>query len=233
MVLWNGVLWDRRVSGPVHRLDQFTDYGGGGFHPAGNEVGRRRPTDDDSDPDDAEESEDDGDEDDEDRDVDPILGPGLGGDSDSDPDSLMNGDDDDDSVTDLDDDDDDGDFRAKSQIGNSSQGEKGGGPLLEDVLICGLSAKLMRYLRLRVLGDSSQKDTSQPSGGQYVEDVERPVGGDPQVDVGEPPDGLSDAVGLEEGADCDDRWHGRELGRDDSSRRWANPVEREGLVMAP
>ncbi|XP_031373867.1 DDB1- and CUL4-associated factor homolog 1-like isoform X1 [Punica granatum] len=240
MVLWNGVLWDRRVSGPVHRLDQFTDYGGGGFHPAGNEViinsevwdlrkfrllrsvpsldrtaitfnargdviyailrrnledvmsavhtrrvkhplfaafrtidavnysdiatipvdrcvldfateltdsfvglmtmddqeemyssarvyevGRRRPTDDDSDPDDAEESEDDGDEDDEDRDVDPILGPGLGGDSDSDPDSLMNGDDDDDSVTDLDDDDDDGDFRAKSQIGNSSQGEKG------------------------------------------------------------------------------------------------------------
>lgn len=38
MVLWNGVLWDRRVSGPVHRFDQFTDYGGGGFHPAGNEV---------------------------------------------------------------------------------------------------------------------------------------------------------------------------------------------------
>ncbi|KAL2346826.1 hypothetical protein Fmac_000826 [Flemingia macrophylla] len=38
MLLWNGVLWDRRVSGPVHRFDQFTDYGGGGFHPAGNEV---------------------------------------------------------------------------------------------------------------------------------------------------------------------------------------------------
>ena len=38
MVLWNGVLWDRRVSGPVHRFDQFTDYGGGGFHPSGNEV---------------------------------------------------------------------------------------------------------------------------------------------------------------------------------------------------
>lgn len=38
MVLWNGVLWDRRLSGPVHRFDQFTDYGGGGFHPAGNEV---------------------------------------------------------------------------------------------------------------------------------------------------------------------------------------------------
>lgn len=38
MLLWNGVLWDRRVSAPIHRFDQFTDYGGGGFHPAGNEV---------------------------------------------------------------------------------------------------------------------------------------------------------------------------------------------------
>ncbi|XP_022926232.1 DDB1- and CUL4-associated factor homolog 1-like isoform X2 [Cucurbita moschata] len=38
MLLWNGVLWDRREPGPVHRFDQFTDYGGGGFHPAGNEV---------------------------------------------------------------------------------------------------------------------------------------------------------------------------------------------------
>ncbi|KAJ0031575.1 hypothetical protein Pint_12673 [Pistacia integerrima] len=38
MLLWNGVLWDRRNSAPVHRFDQFTDYGGGGFHPAGNEV---------------------------------------------------------------------------------------------------------------------------------------------------------------------------------------------------
>ncbi|KAL1532324.1 DDB1- and CUL4-associated factor 1-like [Salvia divinorum] len=38
MLLWNGVLWDRRVSGPIHRFDQFTDYGGGSFHPAGNEV---------------------------------------------------------------------------------------------------------------------------------------------------------------------------------------------------
>ncbi|KAL2925727.1 DDB1- and CUL4-associated factor-like protein 1 [Bienertia sinuspersici] len=37
-LLWNGVLWDRRVSGPVHRFEQFSDYGGGGFHPAGNEV---------------------------------------------------------------------------------------------------------------------------------------------------------------------------------------------------
>ncbi|XP_057434582.1 DDB1- and CUL4-associated factor homolog 1-like isoform X2 [Lotus japonicus] len=38
MLLWNGVLWDCRASGPVHRFDKFTDYGGGGFHPAGNEV---------------------------------------------------------------------------------------------------------------------------------------------------------------------------------------------------
>ncbi|KAL1552625.1 DDB1- and CUL4-associated factor 1-like [Salvia divinorum] len=38
MLLWNGVLWDRRISGPIHRFDLFTDYGGGGFHPAGNEV---------------------------------------------------------------------------------------------------------------------------------------------------------------------------------------------------
>ncbi|GFZ00898.1 DDB1-CUL4 associated factor 1 [Actinidia rufa] len=37
MLLWNGVLWDCRV-GLVHRFDQFTDCGGGGFHPAGNEV---------------------------------------------------------------------------------------------------------------------------------------------------------------------------------------------------
>ncbi|KAL8171430.1 hypothetical protein V2J09_023234 [Rumex salicifolius] len=38
LLLWNGVLWDRRSSSHVHRFDQFTDYGGGGFHPAGNEV---------------------------------------------------------------------------------------------------------------------------------------------------------------------------------------------------
>lgn len=43
MLLWNGVLWDRRGSGPIHRFDQFTDYGGGGFHPAGNEVCRLLP----------------------------------------------------------------------------------------------------------------------------------------------------------------------------------------------
>ncbi|RDX67037.1 DDB1- and CUL4-associated factor-like 1, partial [Mucuna pruriens] len=38
MLLWNGVLWDPRVSVPVHCFDQITDFGGGGFHPAGNEV---------------------------------------------------------------------------------------------------------------------------------------------------------------------------------------------------
>ncbi|KAL2489862.1 DDB1- and CUL4-associated factor-like protein 1 [Forsythia ovata] len=38
LLLWNGVLWDRRSSSPIRRFDQFTDYGGGGFHPAGNEV---------------------------------------------------------------------------------------------------------------------------------------------------------------------------------------------------
>ncbi|KAG1328037.1 DDB1- and CUL4-associated factor [Cocos nucifera] len=38
MLLWNGVLWDRRSAVAVHRFDQFTDYGGGGFHPAGNEA---------------------------------------------------------------------------------------------------------------------------------------------------------------------------------------------------
>jgi HIV-1 Vpr-binding protein len=37
-LLWNGVLWDPRRPEPVYRFDQFTDYGGGGFHPAGNEV---------------------------------------------------------------------------------------------------------------------------------------------------------------------------------------------------
>ncbi|KAG8066834.1 hypothetical protein GUJ93_ZPchr0004g40143 [Zizania palustris] len=38
MLLLNGVLWDRRSPNPVYQFDQFTDYGGGGFHPAGNEV---------------------------------------------------------------------------------------------------------------------------------------------------------------------------------------------------
>ncbi|URE16758.1 LisH [Musa troglodytarum] len=38
LLLWNGILWDRRSSSAVHRFDQFTDYGGGGFHPAGNEI---------------------------------------------------------------------------------------------------------------------------------------------------------------------------------------------------
>lgn len=38
VLLWNGTLWDRRTSHAIHRFEQFTDYGGGGFHPAGNEV---------------------------------------------------------------------------------------------------------------------------------------------------------------------------------------------------
>lgn len=38
MLLWNGVLWDRRGSGPIHRFDNLSDYGGGGFHPSRNEV---------------------------------------------------------------------------------------------------------------------------------------------------------------------------------------------------
>lgn len=38
LILWNGVLWDHRIPRAIHKFDQFTDYGGGGFHPAGNEV---------------------------------------------------------------------------------------------------------------------------------------------------------------------------------------------------
>jgi HIV-1 Vpr-binding protein len=38
LILWGGVLWDHRLPKGIHRFDQFTDYGGGAFHPAGNEV---------------------------------------------------------------------------------------------------------------------------------------------------------------------------------------------------
>ncbi|KAI3919224.1 hypothetical protein MKW92_012792 [Papaver armeniacum] len=38
LLLWNGVLWDRQSCRVVKCFDQFTDYGGGGFHPGGNEV---------------------------------------------------------------------------------------------------------------------------------------------------------------------------------------------------
>ncbi|KAF9622773.1 hypothetical protein IFM89_034008 [Coptis chinensis] len=38
MLLWNGVLWGRRGSGLVRKFDLFSDYGGGGFHPSGNET---------------------------------------------------------------------------------------------------------------------------------------------------------------------------------------------------
>ncbi|KAL0698168.1 hypothetical protein Bca4012_054290 [Brassica carinata] len=38
LILWNGHLWDRRIPNSCKRFDQFTDYGGGGFHPSRNEV---------------------------------------------------------------------------------------------------------------------------------------------------------------------------------------------------
>ncbi|KAL7150607.1 hypothetical protein ABFS83_05G124800 [Erythranthe nasuta] len=38
MLLWEGILWDYRSARPIHRFQEFTDLGGGGFHPAGNEV---------------------------------------------------------------------------------------------------------------------------------------------------------------------------------------------------
>lgn len=110
----------------------------------------------------------------------------------------------------------------------------------------------MRYLRIRVLGDASQKDTSHmvdsknvstrardenrgrlrqlvvhpnlddKTDGRFLENIERAVGSDMEVNVGEPPDGLSEMVGVEEGADGEDQWHGRDLGRDELSRRRMN-----------
>lgn len=62
------------------------------------------------------------------------------------------------------------------------------------------------------------------SDSRYPENIERAVGGDTEVDIGEPPDGLSETVEMEEVADGEDRWHGRELGRDESSRRKMNRV---------
>uniref|UniRef100_A0A1J3HNG0 DDB1-and CUL4-associated factor-like protein 1 n=1 Tax=Noccaea caerulescens TaxID=107243 RepID=A0A1J3HNG0_NOCCA len=38
LILWNGVLWDIRKQEHINRFDQFTDYGGGGYHPSGNEI---------------------------------------------------------------------------------------------------------------------------------------------------------------------------------------------------
>ncbi|CAH8388331.1 unnamed protein product [Eruca vesicaria subsp. sativa] len=38
LILWNGHLWDIRIPDEFTRFDQFTDYGGGGFHPSRNEV---------------------------------------------------------------------------------------------------------------------------------------------------------------------------------------------------
>ncbi|KAL6571736.1 hypothetical protein OROHE_003379 [Orobanche hederae] len=126
MLLWNGVLWDPRVPGPIHRFDQLSDYGGGGFHPAGNEVIinsevwdllklkllqrvlslkqtmitvyeiGRRKPLDDDSDPDDAEEEDDKGDDDDDGDDDSILNGYLDGDSDGDGDDLSNDDDNDD-----------------------------------------------------------------------------------------------------------------------------------------
>ncbi|KAK4756656.1 hypothetical protein SAY87_006783 [Trapa incisa] len=128
----------------------------------------------------------------------------------------------------------------------------GGCPLLEDVLTCGLPAKLMRYLRIRVLGDASQKDMvplvesknvstkgrdesrgrvrqlvthsnlDDNTDNRYLDNIERVVGGDMEGNVGDPPDTLSEMVGIEEDTDGDDQLHDRDLGRDESSRRRMN-----------
>lgn len=37
-ILWNGILWDPRSPIPIHRFDELTDYGGGGFHPYKSEI---------------------------------------------------------------------------------------------------------------------------------------------------------------------------------------------------
>eukprot|EP00898_Chlorokybus_atmophyticus_P007939 jgi/Chlat1/8146/Chrsp76S07604 len=38
LLLWGNELWDHRVPTVLHRFDQFTDNGGGRFHPSGNEA---------------------------------------------------------------------------------------------------------------------------------------------------------------------------------------------------
>jgi hypothetical protein len=35
VLLWGNTLWDVRAARAVHHFDQFSDYGGGCFHPAG------------------------------------------------------------------------------------------------------------------------------------------------------------------------------------------------------
>ena len=35
LVLWGNTLWDPRTPRAIHRFDQFTDFSGGVFHPAG------------------------------------------------------------------------------------------------------------------------------------------------------------------------------------------------------
>lgn len=57
--------------------------------------------------------------------------------------------------------------------------------------------------------------------GQGLENIER-SGKNTEVDVGKPPDGLSEVVGTEEGVHGEDGWHGQDLGRDESSRHRMN-----------
>ena len=35
LLLWGNTLWDPRAPRSIHRFDQFTDFSGGCFHPAG------------------------------------------------------------------------------------------------------------------------------------------------------------------------------------------------------
>ena len=35
LLLWGNALWDPRAPRRLHRFDQFTDFSGGVFHPAG------------------------------------------------------------------------------------------------------------------------------------------------------------------------------------------------------
>lgn len=35
LLLWGNTLWDPRTPRAIHRFDQFTDFSGGCFHPAG------------------------------------------------------------------------------------------------------------------------------------------------------------------------------------------------------
>ncbi|KAJ8448728.1 hypothetical protein Cgig2_011349 [Carnegiea gigantea] len=89
MLLWNGVLWDGWVSSPIHRFDQFTDFGGAAFILLKMRLDSKGILTT---------------QDEDDINVDPILGSDLEGDGDSDTDDISN----DDSGTELDEDEEDG-----------------------------------------------------------------------------------------------------------------------------